>query len=167
MWRSKKFIIILALAIVALVGGTTGAVLAASSDSTTDTTAETTADTQREDLLNRICEIYEENTGTAIDPDQLQSALSQARQEMREQALQDRLDALVEEGTITQDEADQLLEWWQSRPDIDLHGIIGFDGDMMGRRGHHHCGGGAFWGDGLDSGDTSSDSTSGDTTITY
>lgn len=137
MWRTKKFILILTLAILALVGGTTGAVMAATGDGT-----ETQAETQREALLDRICEIYEENTGVAIDPDQLQSAFDQAADEMLQQVLVDRLQQLVDEGEITQEEADELLEWWQSRPDIELQGLIGheFAAGMMGGRGFHHWG---------------------------
>lgn len=152
MWRSKKFVLILALAIVALVGGTTGAVMAS-----TDGVEEPQDESRQEALLDRVCEIYEENTGVAIDPDQLQGAFDQARDEMREQALADRLQELVDEGEITQEEADQYLEWWQSKPDIDVPGLMGgdmgrgFGGDMMGGRGHHH------WG-----GSPSGDDTSGD-----
>ena len=141
MWKSKKFFLIMALVIVALVGGTTGAVMAATGDGA-EIQAETEGETQREALLDRICEIYEENTGVAIDPDQLQGAFNQARDEMREQALENRLQALVDEGKITQDEADQLLEWWQSKPDVELQGLMGghFGGRMMGGGGFHHWG---------------------------
>jgi hypothetical protein len=71
-------------------------------------------------LLERACAIYQEQTGVAIDAEQLRDALNQAQREMHLEALKDRLEALVEEGRITQEEADQYLEWWQSRPDIDV-----------------------------------------------
>jgi len=136
-WKSKKFLLIMALVIVALVGGTTGAVMAATGDG-----GASQAETQHDALLGRICEIYEENTGVTIDPDQLQIAFDQARDEMREQALENRLQALVDDGKITQDEADQLLEWWQSRPDVELPGLLGgqFGGRMMDGGGLHHWG---------------------------
>jgi hypothetical protein len=157
MWRSKKFILTLALAIIALVGGTTGVVMAASGDDGTET--------QHQALLDRICAIYEENTGVAIDSEQLQSAFNQAREEMREQALEEKLAALVEGGKITQEEADQFLEWWQARPDIELQGVMG--GLMDGPMGHHYrggmMGGGNFWGVGPYCGDTSGDTDDGTT----
>jgi hypothetical protein len=112
MWRSKKFITIGALMAVVLIGSTAGAVLA------NDDEAEAGADTQCNALLERVCEIYEENTGVAIDADDLQDAFAQATGESRNAALQSFLDKLVEEGTITQEEADEYLEWWQQRPDI-------------------------------------------------
>ena len=137
MWKSKKFVLIIILAIVAVVGGTTGLVMASTGDG-----GESQAETQHEALLDRICQIYEENTGVAIDPDQLQSAFDQARDEMQDEALQSWLQKLVDEGKITQDEADQYLEWWQSKPDIELPGLMGngFGFGMMGGRGFHHWG---------------------------
>jgi len=55
-----------------------------------------------------------------MDSGQLKDALDQARSEMQDEALESRLQNLVDEGKITQEEADQYLEWWQSRPDIEL-----------------------------------------------
>ncbi len=94
-----------------------------------------TVKTQQEALLDRACAIYEENTGVAIDPEQLQVALDQARSEMQDEALKSWLQNLVDEGKITQEEADQYLEWWQARPDITSPGTNGY--------GH---GGGMNWG---------------------
>ena len=111
MWKSKKFVIIGTLIAVAVLASTTGAVLAAE-DETEDT------ETQCEAMLERVCEIYEENTGVAINADDLQDAFTQANSERRDAALQSYLEELVEEGTITQEEADEYLEWWQQKPDI-------------------------------------------------
>jgi len=112
MWRSKKFIIVGALIAVVLIGGTAGAVLA------NDDETETQPEAQCDALLERVCEIYEDNTGVVIDADDLKDAFAQAASEKRDAALQSFLDKLVEEGTITQEEADQYMEWWQQRPDI-------------------------------------------------
>lgn len=143
MWKSKKFIMLLVTVVVLVVGATTGAVMAS-----TDDGEETQPETRHEEMLNRVCEIYEENTGVAIDPEQLKNALEQARDEMRDKALENRLQTMVDEGRITQEEADQLLEWWQSRPDVELQGLMDgprkgpignrFGGGMMGGRGFHH-----------------------------
>lgn len=112
MWKSKKFIIVGALIAVVLIGSTAGAVLA------NDDEAETEADTQCNALLERVCEIYEENTGVAINAEDLQDAFAQAASESRDAALQNFLDKLVEEGAITQEGANQYMEWWRQRPDI-------------------------------------------------
>jgi len=121
MRRSKKFIVI-ALAAVLVVGSAVGVVLAADNGD-----EDGSLPVGHGALLDRICEIYEENTGTTIDPKALQDAFAQARIEMRDEVLQNRLQNLVEQGEITQDEADQYLEWWQARPDV----VAGF-----GFRGH-------------------------------
>ena len=64
MWRSKKFIII-SLAAILLVGSTVGVVLA------TDNGDENGSSPQARyaALLDRVCAIYEENTGIIIDPE--------------------------------------------------------------------------------------------------
>ena len=75
---------------------------------------------RHEALLDRVCEIYEENTGVALDSEELQNAFVQAQTEMRDKALEARLESLLEQGKITEEEADQLREWWESRPDVEL-----------------------------------------------
>jgi hypothetical protein len=94
-----------------------------------------TVDTRQEALLDRVCQIYQQNTGVAINPQQLKDAFTQAQREMRDEALQSRLEKLVNEGKITQAEADQYLQWWQSRPNIELPGLGGYGrgGGMMWR----------------------------------
>jgi len=109
MWRSKKFIII-TVTVAAVVAGCLAGVVFAN--------PENGDDSQPEALLDRVCEIYEENTGVTIEPQQLRDAFAQAQSEMRDEALESRLQYLVDQGKITQDEADQYLEWWQSRPDV-------------------------------------------------
>jgi len=116
MWRKKKFIIITAvLATVALlgVGVVGGSVLAQDGNG-----YENQPQSQRAALLDRVCEIYEENTGIAIDSEELKDAFAQAMSEMQGEAIQNRLQWMVQECRMTQGEADQCLEWWQARPDV-------------------------------------------------
>ena len=130
MWRSKKFIVI-ALAAVLLVGSAVGVVLAADNGDEDGSPPEA----RHEALLDRVSEIYQENTGIAIDPQQLKDAFAQAQSEMLEEALGSRLQYLVEQGKITQGEADQYLEWWQSKPDVPPRfGFRGHGGHRFGGR---------------------------------
>ena len=39
------------------------------------------------------------------------------RQEMKEEAFISRLNKAVEEGRITQEQADEIIKWWELRPD--------------------------------------------------
>jgi hypothetical protein len=143
--RKRKWFIPVVVASVLLIGGITGGLVAAASDSSSNTEDQSQATDQYQALLDRVCAIYEENTGVAIDSEQLKDALDQARIEIREEALESWLQNLVEEDKITQEEADQYLEWWQSRPDIELPlpglGGPGPGGGMMGGRGFGHWGG--------------------------
>ena len=105
MWRSKKFIIVVLLAVVLLVGGTVGVVFA-QTENENDTQPKTT-------LLARVAEIL------GIEQQKLEDAFAQARSQMRDEALDSRLANLVAEGKITNEEADQYKAWLQARPDME------------------------------------------------
>ena len=111
------------------IAGIAGEVIAAADNSSSNVEDQSQPADRRDALLDRACAIYEEETSVAIDSEQLKDALHQAQTEMQYEALENRLQNLVDEGKITQREADQYLEWWQSRPDIELP-LPGF-----GRRG--------------------------------
>jgi uncharacterized membrane protein len=137
--KKRKWFIPVVVVTVLLIGGITGGVVAAVNNSSSNTTAgnQTQATDRYQALLDRACAIYEETTGVALDPEQLKEALEQARSEMQGEALKSWLQNLVDKGKITQEEADQYLEWWQSRPDTEL--------PLPGLGGHGQ-GGGMMWG---------------------
>ena len=127
MWRSKKLIAIVVAAVV-VIGGLVGGIVAADTGNENDCSP----GAQHGAMLDRVCAIYQENTGTTIDPQALQAAFAQSSSEMRAEALQSRLQKLVDEGQMSQGEADQYLEWWQSKPDVQVgfgfHSRGGFRG---------------------------------------
>jgi uncharacterized membrane protein len=136
--RKRKWFIPAVVLSVLLIGGIAGGVIAAADNSSNNTEAQNQTTNRYQALLDKACAIYEEKTGVAIDSEQLKDALDQAQSEMRDEALESRLQNLVDEGKITQAEADQYLEWWQSRPDIELPlpGLVGHGpggGVMLGR----------------------------------
>jgi polyhydroxyalkanoate synthesis regulator phasin len=126
-------------------GHMAGRLIGAADDSASGTEDQTAPAGRYQALLDRACAIYQESTGVAIDSEQLRDALDQARGELQEEALETRLQNLVDEGQMTQEEADQYLEWWQSRPDIQLPlpGLVGPGpgGGMMKARGFGPQGG--------------------------
>ncbi|MFC1931356.1 hypothetical protein ACFLXJ_04080 [Chloroflexota bacterium] len=137
MFRSKKLIIILALAAVMVVGSIGGVVLAADNEDCGRT------EPRHEALLERVCEIYEENTGVAVNCTALEDAFSQARGEVfpkdwpncgevDPEAMQNRLQDLFDQGKITQEQFDGMKSRMESMPD-NLPGF-GFRG-MGGRPG--------------------------------
>jgi hypothetical protein len=132
MWRSKKLIVGVVLAAVLLFGSLGGVVLAADNGDDSQPGALFGA------LWDKVCAIYEEKTGDTLDQEALKDSFVQARSEMRAEALQNRLQSLVNEGQITQEQADEYLEWQQSRPDVPVQfgfrGHGGFRG-MGGMRG--------------------------------
>lgn len=52
-----------------------------------------------------------------LSQDEVANAFREARQEMAEGAMQQRVENALEEGIITQDEATEILDWWQDRPE--------------------------------------------------
>ena len=64
----------------------------------------------------------------------VQAALDQAAREIQDEALQQKLDCMVEEGRLTPEQADEYGQWSQSRPE----GIAPFGG--FGGRGFHRGG---------------------------
>ena len=129
MWRSKKFIIGAVLATVLLAGSIGGIALAA------DNGDESCHRAKSGELLERVCEIYNANpdrTGD-IDCDELEAAFAGVRGEMRAE-MQNRLQNLVNEGEITQEQADAMQEWHQARPDVP------FEFGFKGHGGFHSMG---------------------------
>ena len=117
--RRRKWFISVILSIV-LIGGIAGGVMVAADDGSGNVDQQNQLADRHQELLDRVCAIYQENMGVAIDPEQLKDAMHQAGGELREEALESKLQNLVEDGKLTQEEADNYLEWWQSRPDIDV-----------------------------------------------
>jgi len=142
--KKRKWFIPVVVVSVLLIGGIVGGVVVAGDDSSSTTTGNQTQATDRyQVLLDRACAIYEEKTGVAIDSEQLKDALKEARSEMRDEALESWLQNLVDKDKITQEEADRYLEWWQSRPDVEL---------SLPGLGGHGLRGGMIWGGGFQAG---------------
>ena len=137
MWKNKKVVLLAALAIAMLIGSVAAGVTLAQSGSGN----ETQANTRYEALLSKVATIYQQNTGVTIDPQQLETAFTQAQKEMQNEALQTWLQNLVTQGKITQAQADQYLQWWQSKPNTPLLELPREGGMMMGGRGHDFGGG--------------------------
>jgi len=154
MWRSKKFILIVVLVALVVVGSTAGVVLAQArngGDSQTGVTLATDNVSQPKTLLARVAAIL------GIDQKKVEDAFAQAQREMRDEALNSYLQKLVDEGKITQEQADQYKKWWQARPDMGQYRQqlsewqqarpdIPLPGPSAGFGGRGFRGGRCFWG---------------------
>ena len=101
MWKRKKFIIPLVVAGV-LAGSLAGAAFAQEGDEVGPPPGGT--------LIERLAEKL------GIEQSEIETAFAEVRSEMRNSRLQE----LVEQGRLTQEEADQFNEWWQARPEMEL-----------------------------------------------
>lgn len=138
MWKSKK-VILVTLLVVGILAGTIAGVALAQTGNTSTTDQSQTKESRDAALLDKVVKIYQEKTGVAIDSQALKDAFAQAQKETLDEALQSRLQNLVEKGKITQEQADQYKQWWQARPDTPLPLGKGLGGGMMGRGGPRGC----------------------------
>ncbi|HEY33417.1 MAG TPA: hypothetical protein G4O10_09990 [Dehalococcoidia bacterium] len=135
MWRSKKFIISTVLVALVLAGSIGGIVYAQDDEEEEDTSPGTT-------LLEKVADKL------GIDQQQLKDAFDEAIAEMRDEAQLRWLEKAVEEGWLTEEEAQQYGEWWQARPDIQFNfgeHRIGIPGDLGGFRIRGRCGPGIWY----------------------
>ena len=103
--RKKWMLAGLLSGLVILAMGLGATAYAASSDSSSQK-----AD-PRETFISKVAGIL------GLDESTVSDAMTQARDEMQQEAQQDRLNKAVEDGVITQEEADAISAWWQARPD--------------------------------------------------
>jgi len=131
MRRSKKLIITAVLTAVILAGSIGGVVLADNGDNSQ-------SGALFEALWDKVSAIYKEKTGDTLDQEALKEAFAGAQSELRLEAMQNRIQSMVEEGKITQEQADEYLNWQKAMPEIadgfGFRGHIGFHG-MGGLRG--------------------------------
>jgi hypothetical protein len=93
------------------------------------TFAQTEGETPAGGVRDRVAEIL------GIAPEELQDAVQQARGEHREEQIAERLANAVENGVITQEEADSISTWLDAKPEVlDGVGIGGKSGN--GGLGH-------------------------------
>ena len=104
----------IAMALIAsLAVGIPAAVSADTSDAvSTDTSATTTTDEQtpRQELISKIAD------DLGLDYDQVFAAFDKAQQELSNESLQQHLAQAVQDGIVTQDEANQITAWINAEP---------------------------------------------------
>jgi len=129
---SKKVRILISALVVAvlLTVGATATVLAEGEED--EDTPTVTEEETKDGLLDRVADIL------GIDKEDLVSAFEQAQQELRESAFVDRINQAVEEGLITQEQADEITEWWQQRPDEAFGELRGQGPGLMERSMFKH-----------------------------
>ena len=105
MSKRMKVLIAVLVAVVLLTAGGAATVMADDGSTATSNTTNTRG------LLARVAGILD------IPQEDLANAFEQARQEMRGEAFMKYLDKAVEKGCIDEDDADEIKEWWEQRPE--------------------------------------------------
>ncbi len=133
---SKKVKVLISVLVVALlltVGGVT-TVMAEGEEETTPP-----PDARANGLLERVADILK------IDQADLIDAFKQAQQEIRQEAFIRRLDKAVENGRITQSEADETREWWEQKPGVLVPGMYPHAFGLPALRSRHMQNGPRGW----------------------
>jgi len=125
---SKKVKVLISVLLVALLL-TVGATATVMAEGEEETAPPPEAGTNG--LLERVAGIL------GIDEEDLSNAFGQARQEMCEDAFTSHINQAVEEGLITQEQADEILEWWLQRPDDAIEAWQGQGPNATGRGMKH------------------------------
>jgi len=119
MRRSRKIILAALLAMVVLAGSIGGVVLAQTDEEESQPTT----------MLDRVTQILADQ-GVTITSEQLKGAFTQAGKEIRDEAFDKYLQDLIDQGKITDQQAQDYKTWLESRPDVPLqlgprnHGVI-------------------------------------------
>ena len=107
---SKKWLLAIVAVGILAAGLSVGAVFASGGLSTGDGDG----DSPKSTFISKVASILE------LDEDTVSDAFEQASSEMADERVEAMLDAKVEKGLITQEQADEYLEWFQDRPDDGL-----------------------------------------------
>jgi len=118
--NSRKKLIIGALVTTLALGGVLFGAMAVSADSED-------AAAGGETLMARVA------AKLGISQESLENAFQEATREMMEERQNARLDRMVEEGVMTEDEANEFRAWWDARPDMGEE--FGRFGGIDGMRG--------------------------------
>ena len=110
---TKKWIIIGVVCLVVVVGVILGGVAIANAANNDNASS---ANATQASLWDKVAQMYQQDTGTAIDPSALQKAYQEAGKALREDKIDQMLQNLVTQGKITQDQANTWKTWWDSRP---------------------------------------------------
>ena len=150
----RKWLVIPALAALLVTGAIAGTAFA-QSESDDDSSP-----------VSRFVEILADKLG--VGEEELETALEETKEELQaerkaawEQQLRDKLAAMVEEGKITQEQADEYLDWYLDPPEL-ASGKFGKK--FVFGTGHHRGKRGGFGGHGRNSGDRDSEESSSDST---
>ncbi|MFH1031000.1 MAG: hypothetical protein V1767_00285 [Chloroflexota bacterium] len=130
MGKNKKWVIVAVLVAAVVLAGSIGGIALAQTGTTNDQVG------AGKTLLSRVATIL------GIDQQKVEDAFAQAQREVRDEALDAKLKALVDAGKLTQEQANQYKTWWQSKPNLpDGFGFMGPRGlkGMGGFRGFGGC----------------------------
>lgn len=108
MSKRVKILVSVVAAILLLAVGTTAAVMAQEEPAPPEEEAN--------GLLARVADILDIPQEDLIDA--FKQARQEIRQEIREKAVLRAIERAKEKGLINDEEADQILEWWEERPEV-------------------------------------------------
>ena len=111
MLRKRWFYVVLVTGLL-VIGGTVGTVLAFHNEGRGHVSGQLHGYAEEEGFVSRVATIL------GLEESQVQEAFQQAARETQDEAIQRKLDWAVENGHLAREEADELKEWLDSRPEV-------------------------------------------------
>lgn len=105
---------VIALVVVAVFAAVIGTTIAFAGSSDGDANADFAP---REVFIGRVF-ISKVANILGLEEDQVADAFRQAHQQMFQEAQEQRIQQAIEDGLITEEEAIQIRQWWQDRPEV-------------------------------------------------
>ena len=129
--KKKRNMLLVFLTAALLALGITGGAIFAQEAGADDDGAHN--DSTKKGMASRVAAIL------GLGEQEVEDAFKQAGREMRDERFENRMDRLVDKGQLTEDEAVEAVDWYQSRPEDIGPGRRGFG---MKGRGHQRFGSG-------------------------
>jgi len=132
--RKRTKILIAVISAVLLLSMVIGGIAVFADDTVVTTTPSTTVTSGTNGKQDAFLTALAAKLNVSVD--QLKTAITEARKEVQAQQLQERLQKMVDDGKITQEQMNEYLQWWNSRPQLPSDVVPGLGmGKAMGRGG--------------------------------
>jgi len=130
MSKKVKVLVLVLVAVLLLTLGGTATVVAQDGSDQDEPTQEETEVGRKGRFLAKVAELLD------MTEEELIEILKQARQELRDEAFVNYVNKAAEKGLITPEEAKEIIDWWENRPEA-VDKLFPYAHILQARRGQH------------------------------
>jgi len=130
MSKKVKILVSVLVAVLLLTVGGTAAVMAQDGSDQDEPTQEEPEGGRKGRFLAKVAELLD------MTEEELIEIFKQARQELREEAFINYVNKAAERGIISPEEAEEIIDWWENRPEA-VDKLFPYSHILQARRGRH------------------------------